>query len=106
MVGLLCRNDGCEGGKREVNTRETTQVQSERHQVKPPNGKDIRNQVGLELVQVNVERTVEAKRGSDGRNNLSNQPVQVCEAWGGDAKVLLADIVDGLIVDLENTDNF
>lgn len=64
---------------------------------------DIRNQVGLELVQVDVEGTVEAKRRSDGGNNLSNQPVQVCEAWGGDAKVLLANIVDGLIVNLEKT---
>jgi hypothetical protein len=29
----------------------------------------VGDQVGLELVQVNVEGTVEAKRGSDGRDD-------------------------------------
>ena len=60
MVGLLRRDDGREGGQREVNARE-------------------RHQVGLELVQVDVERAIETKRRSDRRNNLSDEAVEVRE---------------------------
>ncbi len=61
---------------------------------------NLRNQIGLELVQVHVKGSIETKRSGDRGYNLSNQSVQVCKAWGGDAKVLLADIVDGFIIDL------
>jgi hypothetical protein len=54
----------------------------------------------LELIQVDVQRAVEAERGGDGRNNLSNKPVQVGQTWGGDAKVLFANIIDSLVVNL------
>lgn len=53
-VGLVCRlgsrNDGSVGNQREVDT-------------------GVGDQVGLELVQVDVEGTVEAKRGGDGRDD-------------------------------------
>jgi len=59
-VGLVARlvggNNRRVGDEREVNAR-------------------VRDQVGLELVQVDIERTVEAKRGSDGGDNLSDQAV-------------------------------
>jgi len=45
--GLGGRDDRSIGDQREVDTR-------------------VRNQVGLELVQIDVERAVEAERGSDG----------------------------------------
>lgn len=60
MVSLLVRDDRGEGGEREVNTRE-------------------RHQVGLELVQIDVQRAIETQRGGDGRNNLRDQAVEVGE---------------------------
>ena len=61
----------------------------------------VRNQVGLELVQVDVEGAIEAKGGCDRGNNLGNETVEVGEAWGGDVEALLADVVNGLVVDHE-----
>ena len=63
-------------------------------------GYDSRHQVCLELVQIDVERAVEPERSSDGRDNLSNQAVQIREAGGGDAETLLANIVNGLVINL------
>ena len=59
-----------------------------------------RDQVSLELVQVHVERAVEAKRSCDGRNDLCDEPVEVGEAWRRNVKVLLADVVNGFVVNL------
>lgn len=56
-----------------------------------------RNQIGLELVQIDVQRTVESKRGSDGRHNLSNKTVEVGEGRRGDAKVSSTDVVDTVV---------
>ena len=61
------------------------------------------HQVGLELVQVDVQGTVETEGGGDRRDDLGNQTVEVGEAWGGNSQVLLADVVDSLIVDHEGT---
>ena len=60
----------------------------------------VRHQVGLEFVQVDVEGTVEAKRSRDGGNNLSDETVQVGEAGGRDAEVLLADVVNRFVINL------
>jgi hypothetical protein len=37
------------------------------------------NQVGLELVQINVQGTIETERAGDGRDDLSDESVQVLE---------------------------
>lgn len=63
---------------------------------------DSRNQIGLEFVQIDIQRSVETKRCSDRRNNLSNQSVEVGEAGRNHAKILLANIIDSLVVDLCN----
>ena len=63
----------------------------------------VRHQVGLEFVQVDVEGTVEAKRSRDGGNNLSDETVQVGEAWGRDVEAFLANIVDSFVIDHEGT---
>ena len=83
MVCLLSGDDGCEGGEREVDTGEG-------------------HQVGLELVQVDVEGTVETKRGGNRGDDLGDETVQVREAWRGDAEALLANVVNSLVVDLRN----
>jgi len=79
MSRLLSREQGCICGEWEVNSRE-------------------RHQVGLELVQVDVEGTPEPKRRCDRGHDLGNQPVQVGEAGLGDPQALLTDVENGLIV--------
>jgi hypothetical protein len=63
----------------------------------------VGDQVGLELVQVDVQGTVEAKRRGDGADDLSNQAVEMLVRGAGDVKVSPADVVDGLVVDKEST---
>ena len=81
MVGLVRGEEGRERRDREVDTREG-------------------DEVGLELVQVDVQRTIEAERRGDRGDNLSDQAVQVREAGLGDVELVLADIEDRLVVDL------
>ena len=61
----------------------------------------IRDQVGLELVEVDVEGTIEAQGRSDGANDLSDQAVKMVEGWARDIKTPAADVVDGLVIDKE-----
>lgn len=82
MVGLGSRDDWGEGSEGEVDTGEG-------------------NQVGLELVQVDVQGTVESEGGGDGRDNLGNQTVEVGKTGGGDPQILLANVINGLVVDHE-----
>lgn len=63
----------------------------------------VGNQVGLELVEVDVESTVEAQAGGDRANDLGDETVEVLVAWAGDVKVATADIVDGFVVNKEGT---
>ena len=48
----------------------------------------------MELVQVDVERTIETKRGGNRRNDLSDDAVKVLESRRLDTEVLAADVVD------------
>lgn len=84
MVSLLGRNYRCIGNQGEVDP-------------------GIGNQVCLELSQIYIERTVKSKRGSNGRDNLANEPVEVSVGWAFNVKVPAADVVDGLIVYHEGT---
>jgi hypothetical protein len=54
----------------------------------------------LELIQVDIEAAVKAEGGGDARDNLGNDSVQVREARGLNSEVSLADIVDGLVINL------
>jgi len=84
VVGLGSGDDGGEGGEGEVDTREG-------------------HQVGLELVQVDVQGAIESEGSGDGRDDLGDQSVKVGEAGGADSQVLLADVIDSLVVDHERT---
>ena len=84
MVGLFSGDDGSEGCEGEVDTGEW-------------------HQVGLELVQVDVQGTVESQGSGDGGDNLGDKTVEVSEARRSDSQVLLADIIDSLIIDHERT---
>ena len=53
-----------------------------------------RNQVGLEFVQVDVERSIKSQGGGNGRNDLSDQSVEVGKGWGSDSQVSTTDVID------------
>ncbi len=81
VVGLLGGDDRRVGRQHKVNTR-------------------VRHQVGLELRDIDVEGTIETKGGRQGRDNLSDQPVQVGVGGALDIEVTTADVIEGLVVDL------
>lgn len=57
---------------------------------------NIRDQVGLELVKIDVEVTVESERSRDGGNDLGNQSVEVGERGRGDTQVSSTNVVDAI----------
>lgn len=61
----------------------------------------VGDQVGLELVEIDVEGTIESERGGNGADNLSNQAVEVVIRGSGDVEVTTANIVDSLVIDEE-----
>src|SRR3569833_3401866 len=61
----------------------------------------VGHQVRLELVEVDVESTVEPKRRRDGADHLGDQTVQVLIARARDIQVPATDVVDGLVIDQE-----
>lgn len=84
LVGALAgRNDRSIADQRVVDTR-------------------IRDQVGLELVQIDVERTVEAEGRGDRADDLGYQAIEVLVARASDIEVTTADVVNGLVVDKES----
>jgi hypothetical protein len=84
VVGLLGGDDWGVGDQREMDTR-------------------VRYQVSLELSQINVEGTIESERSGDGRNNLSDESVQVGVGRSLNIHVTSADVIDGFIVYHEGT---
>jgi len=63
----------------------------------------MRNQVNLELVDIHVERTLKAKRGSERRNNLGDKTVEVGVRGTRDAEVVAANVIESLVVHEECT---
>lgn len=63
----------------------------------------VGHQVGLELVKINVERSIESQRSGDGRNNLGDHSVEVLERRSRDIEVSSAHVVDSLVVNHEGT---
>ena len=76
---LLCSNNWCISCEWEVNSW-------------------IRNQVCLKLSEIHIESSVKPKGGSDGGDNLPDEPVQVGVGRSLDVQVPPADVVDGLVV--------
>jgi hypothetical protein len=60
----------------------------------------IRHKVRLELVEINVEGAIEAKRCRDGRDNLGDETIQVGEAWRSNVQAVLANVVDRFVINL------
>jgi hypothetical protein len=62
----------------------------------------IRDQVGLELVQIHVQSAVEPETGGYGADHLSDQAVQMLVAGTRNIKVATANVIDGFVVDQES----
>jgi hypothetical protein len=58
----------------------------------------VRDQVGLELCDINVQGAIESQRGRKRRNDLGNEAVEVGVSWLLNVKMTTADIVEGLVV--------
>ncbi len=61
----------------------------------------IRHQIGLELIEIHIESSIESERSGDGGNDLSDQTVEVGVGGTFDVQVAATDVVDGLVVDHE-----
>jgi hypothetical protein len=61
----------------------------------------VRHKVGLELVQVDIERTIEAQRRGDGANNLGDEAVEMLVVGTGNVQAASADVVDSFVVNEE-----
>lgn len=59
------------------------------------------HKVGLKLVQIDIERAIEAQAGGDGANNLSNQAVEMLVVGARNIQAASADIVDSFVVNKE-----
>ena len=84
MVSLGSRENRGVGDEREMNT-------------------GVRNQVSLELIEINIERTVESQGGSNRRDDLGNQSVEVLKRRTGNVERLAANVIDRLVVNHEST---
>ena len=63
----------------------------------------IRNQVGLEFIQIHIESSIKSERGSYGGHNLANKTVEVGVGRPLNIQIPTTDVVDGLIVNHEGT---
>ena len=80
VVGLLGGDDWSIRGKHEVDSW-------------------VWDQVSLEFSNINVKGTVESEGGSQGRDNLSDESVQVGVGWSLNVEVSSADVIDGLVIE-------
>lgn len=62
----------------------------------------VGHKVGLELVQINVESTVETQGRGDGADDLGDQAVEVLVVGPRDIQAATADIVNRLVVNEES----
>jgi len=57
------------------------------------------HQVGLELSDIDVKGTIESQGGSEGRDDLGDQSVQVGVGGSLDIEIPSADVVNGLVIE-------
>ena len=57
------------------------------------------HQFGLEFCNIDVKDTIESEVGSQGRNNLGNESVQVGVGWSLNIEISSTDIINGFVID-------
>jgi len=80
VVSFLGGDDGRVRGQHKVDTR-------------------IRHQVSLEFSDIDVQGTIESQRGSQGRDDLGDQSVQVGVSGSFNIQLSSADIIDGFVIE-------
>jgi hypothetical protein len=80
VISLLGRDDGSVRGKHEMDS-------------------GVRDEVGLELGNINVKGTIESEGSSQGGDDLSDESVKVGVGGSLDIEVSSADIINGFVVD-------
>ena len=63
----------------------------------------VGDKISLKLSQIDVESSIKSERCSDGRNNLSNQAIQVGVSGSIDIQIPSANVIDCFIVNHEST---
>merc|ERR1711872_699216 len=63
----------------------------------------IGNQISLELSQIDIKCYIKSQGGSDGRYNLTNQPIQIEVGRPLNVQVATTNVINGLIVNHECT---
>jgi len=99
VVGLEARHGDLVDGVGFMRSLSGRNHRRERDQREVDTG--IRHQVGLELVQVDVQRAIEAEGRGNRRDDLSDQTVEVFVTRTLNAEVATADVIDGLVVNHE-----
>jgi hypothetical protein len=61
----------------------------------------VRNQISLELVEIDVESTIEAEGRGDRADDLGNKAVQMLIGRARNVEVATANVVHGLVIDKE-----
>merc|ERR1719499_2971065 len=84
MVGLLSRDDGSIGHKREVDPW-------------------VRHQVSLELGKVNIQSSINSEGSSDGGDNLANHAVEIRVRRSLDVEIPATDVINRLVINHEST---
>ena len=84
VISFLGGNDRRVRGQHEVDTR-------------------IRHQVSLEFGDIHVKGTIKSQRGSQGRDDLGNESVQVGVSGSFNIQLSSADIIDGFVIE-DNSD--
>ena len=59
------------------------------------------HKVGLELVEIDIKRTIKAQARGDGADDLGDQAIKVLVVGTGNIQAASADIVHGLVIDEE-----
>ena len=59
----------------------------------------IWDQVGLEFSNIDVQSTIKSERGSQGRDDLRDESVEIGVGWSFDIEISSADIIDGFVVE-------
>jgi len=83
VVGLLGRDDWSIRGQHKVDSW-------------------VRNQVSLELSDINVKGSIESEGGGKGGDNLGDQSVKIGVSWSLDIKVSSTDVIKGLVIHAES----
>jgi len=61
----------------------------------------VRDEVRLELIQVDIEGTIESQAGGDRADHLGDEAVQMSVVGSRNVQVATTDVIHGLVVDQE-----